>query len=263
MEILTPILVLGSLGVVFGALLGVAAKALRVDKDERISQVQELLSGANCGGCGYAGCAAFAEAVVNGEADPSLCSGTSEENIRKIAEILGVEVKSGPRMIARVLCSGTCQKAVNNARYEGIYDCIAAARFGGGEKACSYGCMGYGSCAGACPFGAISVNDGVARVDETICTGCGVCVATCPRKVIELVPAAQNTFVLCSSKEKGAAMKNICSAGCIGCKICEKNCPEDAIHVTDNVAHIDYDKCTGCGICAEKCPKKIIGYRKA
>lgn len=258
MQILIPVIILGVLGLVFGALLGVAAKALKVEKDERIEQITELLPGANCGGCGYAGCSALAEAIVKGEAEPSKCPGTKKENIDKIADILGIIVEEKEKIVAKVLCSGTCDKAAYKYEYEGITDCVAAQRFGGGEKSCSFGCTGYGSCVSVCRFDAIHIENGVAVVDDKKCVGCGMCAAICPKKVIDMIPAKQKVFVLCKSKDKGAVVKDSCSAGCIGCKLCEKNCPSSAICVTDNLAAIDYLKCSNCGICAEKCPKKVI-----
>lgn len=260
MQIVIPVIILGVLGLVFGALLGMAAKALKVEKDERIEQVLELLPGANCGGCGYAGCSALAEAIAKGEAEPTKCPGTKKENVEKIAEILGITVEEKEKIVAKVLCSGTCDKAAVKYEYEGVRDCVAAQRFGGGEKACSFGCTGYGSCVSACRFDAIHVVDGVAQVDSEKCVGCGMCAAICPKNVIDMIPAKQSTVVLCRSKDKGAALKDICSAGCIGCKLCEKNCPDDAVHVTDNLAVIDYSKCSNCGTCAEKCPKGVISF---
>lgn len=262
MEILIPIIILGIMGAGFGILLGIAAKAFRVEKDERIEEISELLAGANCGGCGYPGCAGFTEALVKGVANISDCPSTKPENKEKIAQILGVTVGEKIPMVAMVMCSGTCSNVVLNHKYEGITDCVAAARYGGSDKACPYGCIGFGSCANVCPFGAISIKDDIAQIDPDKCTSCGSCVEICPHNVIKLVERKQRTFVKCISKDKGAALKNICSAGCLGCKICEKNCPKDAIHVVENIASIDYDKCVNCGICASKCPKKIIDFTK-
>ena len=169
MNILIPVLVLSIMGILFGALLGVAAKVFRVEKDERIEQIAELLPGANCGGCGYAGCLAFAEGVTRGEAKPNGCPGTKDENIKKIAEIMGVSAKSGPKMVARVLCKGTCENVSKNCSYNGIADCVAAARYGGGDKACKYSCCGLGSCVSVCRFDAIQIVDGVAVIDEEKC----------------------------------------------------------------------------------------------
>lgn len=261
-EILIPVIILGAMGAVFGVLLGVAAKVFRVKKDERIAQVEELLAGANCGGCGYPGCSGFAESLCRGVANITDCPSTKPENKEKIAEILGVAVGESVPKVAMVMCSGTCSNVVLNHHYEGITDCVAAARYGGSDKACSYGCIGFGSCADVCQFGAIHVENDVAVVDRDKCVACGACVDVCPHNVIKLVEVRQRTFVKCVSKDKGAALKNICSAGCLGCKICEKNCPKDAIHVVNNVAEIDYEKCVNCGICASKCPKKIIDFTK-
>lgn len=261
MQIIIPVFVLGIMGLVFGALLGVAAKAFKVEKDERIEKIAELLPGANCGGCGFAGCAAFAEAITKGVATPDKCPGTKPENKAKIAEIMGIELKNGPEMTACVLCKGTCDKAAENCVYQGISSCVAASRYGGGAKACQFGCLGLGSCVSVCKFGAISIKNGVAVVDEEKCTACGACKNVCPRNVIEIMPKEQRFYVACKSQEKGAALKDVCTAGCIGCKLCEKVCENSAVSVTNNLAKIDYEKCTACGACAEKCPKKTIALK--
>lgn len=260
MEILIPVLILGIMGCAFGVLLGIAAKIFRVEKDEREEKIAELLAGANCGGCGYPGCSGFAKALIEGIANVSDCPTTKPENKEKISEILGKKLEEKAPLTAMVMCSGSCKSVVLNHEYEGITDCVAAARYGGSDKACSFGCIGFGSCVEVCPFGAIEVVDNVAIVNSDICVGCGACADICPHKVIKLVKKSARTFVKCTSKDKGANIKNICSAGCIGCKICEKNCPNDAIHVVDNLATIDYEKCVNCGICASKCPKKIISF---
>lgn len=260
--IIQPVIILGILGALFGVLLGFAAKAFRVEKDERIELISELLAGANCGGCGYAGCGGFADALCKGVANISDCPSTKPENKERIAAILGVSVGAEDPKVAMVMCSGNCNSAVMHCEYEGITDCIAAARYGGGDKACSFGCIGYGSCADVCQFGAIQVIDHVAVVDKEKCTACGACMDICPQHVIQLVEKKQRTFVKCKSKDKGANLKNICSAGCIGCKICEKNCPKGAITVDNNLAQINYDLCVNCGICASKCPRNIIDFTR-
>lgn len=261
MQILYAAIILGGAGLVCGLLLALAAKYLSVEVDERIEKITELLPGANCGGCGYAGCSAYAAAVFAGEAAPDCCSAGGATVVEGIAEIMGISASARQQMVATVLCQGTYNAAVLRYEYEGIDDCYAAARLGGGQKACAYACLGLGSCVKACPFGAIAVENGVARVDKEKCTGCGACVKACPKSVIALIPEDVKYYVGCSSKNKGAAMKDKCTVGCIGCRICEKNCPSQAISVNDNLAVIDYAKCTGCGVCAEKCPKKIIVER--
>ena len=172
---------------------------------------------------------------------------------------MGVKAETGAKKVAFVKCGGTCEKAKVSYEYTGVEDCSAMAFVpGGGPKACNYGCLGYGSCVKACPFDAIHIVDGIAKVDPKACKACGKCVAACPKNLIELVPYDAPHLVNCSSKDKGKDVMAACSVGCIGCHLCEKNCPSDAVHVVDNVAYIDQEKCTGCGICKEKCPKKII-----
>lgn len=259
MDILIPALVIGAIGLVLGALLAVASKIFAVEKDEKAEAITEVLPGANCGGCGFAGCGAYAEAISKGEAKISCCSPGGQAVSDSIAEIMGVSAEAVEEKVAVVLCKGSDENAENKYNYEGLEDCVAVSRLqGGGDKECSYGCMGHGSCAKVCSRNAISMVNGIAVVDREKCGGCGECAEICPKKVIRIVPKNSVYVVKCVSCDKGAAMKTKCSVGCIGCKICEKNCPTGAISVENNHAVIDYDKCIGCGICAQKCPKKII-----
>ena len=258
MTILIPIILLGAMGALFGILLGFAAKAFRVEKDDRIEQITELLAGANCGGCGYPGCAGFAEALCAGKAGLSDCPGTKEDAKEKIAAILGVANEASVPKVAKVMCNAKCDSAVFHCEYEGITDCVAASRYGGGDKACDFACIGYGSCVDVCKFDAIHVVDGLAVVDSEKCTACGACVDICPQHSISLVAAKQRTFVLCTSHDKGGITKNVCSVGCIGCGICAKNCPNGAITMENNLAVINEALCVNCGICVSKCPRKII-----
>lgn len=261
-QILIALGVLGGLGLLFGVVLGGASVVFAVKKDDRVDQVRELLPGANCGGCGYAGCDNFAAAVVAGEANPGGCPVNTAERAAKIGEILGIAVAGGERVSAMVLCRGAKGVAEEKYRYYGIEDCAAANRLAGGPKECAYACLGLGSCVKACKFGAIAVKDGVAVVDPDKCTACGMCVKACPKQVIGLVPYQAKYVVACRSKDKGNVVTKACRAGCIGCRLCEKACPVDAIRVEDNLARIDYQKCIGCGECALKCPRGIIVERK-
>ena len=257
--IITATACVGVVGLLIGIFLGIAGKKFAVEVDERETAILGVLPGANCGGCGYAGCAANAHAIVEGVASVDSCPVGGAACAAKIAAIMGQEVSSEAPKVAFVKCSGTCTKAKNQMNYVGQMDCKMLSQVqGGGPKACSYGCLGGGTCVRVCKFDAIHVIDGIAQVDSEKCVACGQCVANCPKGLIELKPKASKYAVGCSSKDKGPAVMKVCSAGCIGCGLCEKNCNFDAIHVVDNIAHIDYDKCKSCGLCAMKCPKKVI-----
>jgi len=257
-QLLAPVISLGGMGLLFGSLLAYASKKFAVEVDERIPAVTEALPGANCGGCGFAGCSALAEAIVAGKAPVNACPVGGTASATAIAEIMGVTAEETERMVAKVLCLGTKDRAREKYEYYGVEDCVAASKLGGGGKYCGYGCLGLGTCVRACQFDAIAIENGVAVIDPDKCTACGKCVTSCPKNVIELVPANQRTIVMCKSRDKGAEVKNYCDVGCIACKICEKTCKFDAVHVVDNVAIIDYSKCVNCSQCVIKCPKKII-----
>ena len=258
-SILYSFAVLGSLGLLFGLLLAFASGIFKVETDERVEEITALLPGANCGGCGYPGCSALAAAIADGTAAIDTCSVAKKEQIDKIAKIMNVDAGTQSlKKVAVVLCSGTCDKISRKYEYDGIRDCRALTRLGGGEKDCISGCAGYGTCVSHCRFDAIAIKDGVAEVDREKCVGCGVCVAVCPKKVIALVPKKETKAVLCNNRDKGAAVRTYCATGCIGCGICKKTCEHDAIALENNLAVIDAEKCTNCGACAEKCPRKVI-----
>ncbi len=258
MSIIYSVVSLAGLGLLFGILITFASKKFEVEKDDRVEKLLEILPNGNCGGCGFAGCQAYAQAIVDGSAEPNLCSACSSEASAKIGEILGIKIEEKEPVTAYVMCCGNSENTTAKYEYDGSSNCISAARVSGGFKSCSYACLGFGNCVDACKFDAMHIENGIASVDLEKCGGCGACVKACPKGLVQLVPKAAKYVVKCSSKDKGVDTKNNCKAGCIGCRICEKNCPSDAIHVVDNVAVIDYGKCTSCGICAEKCPKHII-----
>ncbi|NLK40374.1 MAG: RnfABCDGE type electron transport complex subunit B [Clostridiales bacterium] len=258
-EILIPVFWVGGLGTVLGGLLAVAAKIFAVKVDERVALIEEALPGANCGACGYAGCKAYAVAVVEDGAKTNLCPVGGKPVAEAVSSIMGVAADDNiERMRAQVMCSGSHEFAHKKYAYAGAEDCICAANLDGGDKLCPNGCIGLGTCAAACPVGAIKVCDGVAAVDYTLCIGCGLCVASCPKQIIKLIPYDSTHWVGCMSREKGALTRKHCGIGCIACRICEKVCAFDAIKVIDNIAKIDYAKCTGCNMCVEKCPRNII-----
>lgn len=248
----------GGTGLVIGLLLGFAGKAFEVQTDEKEIAVREQLPGNNCGGCGYAGCDALAKAIAAGEAKADGCPVGGASVAEAIAGIMGSQVEV-VKKVASVKCSGTCEKAKDRFEYYGNENCRqAVSTTGGGQKSCTFGCLGFGSCVSVCDFDAIHIKDGVAVVDREKCVSCGRCITECPKHLIELVPYENKHFVACSSNEKGKDVKAVCNAGCIGCKMCEKVCEVDAIHVENNLARIDHEKCTNCGKCKEKCPVKVI-----
>ncbi len=258
MSVLIAAAVIGVVGIFAGVLLGIASEKFKVKEDEKAVAIREILPGNNCGGCGYPGCDGLAAAIAKGEVSPSGCPVGGDEVAKKIAEIVGGDATS-VKMVARVKCAGNCEKAKEAYEYVGPKNCkIASNSPGGGSKACSYGCLGYGSCVEACQFDAIKIIDGIAVVDKDKCKSCGMCVKECPRNIIEMVPYDAGAIVECNSKDFGKEVKAVCQTGCIGCGICQKNCPEEAITVENSLAKIDYEKCTGCGTCKEKCPVKVI-----
>ncbi len=257
-EILIPVLIFLALGALCGILLAAASKIFAVKKNETAEKIAECLPGANCGGCGYSGCAALAEAIAKGEEKINKCSVGGAEAAAKIAGIMGVEAAPTVRMRAQVMCSGTSEYAKKKYIYEGVADCVAAEKIGGGDKLCKNGCIGLGTCVKACPFEAIVVKNGVAVVDYTKCKGCGVCTSVCPKGIIKLIPFDSKHWVGCMSVDDGKNTRLKCDVGCISCRLCEKNCEAGAITVNNFVASIDYSKCTGCNKCVDKCPRHII-----
>lgn len=259
MGIIIAAAVVGAVGLVIGVLLGVASEKFKVEVDEKEILVRNELPGNNCGGCGYPGCDGLAKAIAAGEAAVDACPVGGAPVGAKIAAIMGVEAGGAEKQVAFVKCKGTCDKTNMQYRYYGIDDCrMVSVVPGAGEKACAYGCMGYGTCVKACQFDAIHIVDGVAVVDKEKCVACGKCVAACPNHLIELVPYKAEHLVQCSSHDKGKDVKAKCENGCIGCTLCTKQCEVGAIHMENNLAVIDYSLCTNCGKCAAKCPAKVI-----
>jgi electron transport complex protein RnfB len=221
--ILATTVAIGGMGLVCGVALAMAARFLAVHEDPRIEELTEILPGANCGGCAYAGCADYAKAIIVDGAEVTLCAPGGAEILDNIAAFMGVEAEAGEKHVAIVLCGGDNQKAPRRFDYNGVADCNAAHAVDGGDKKCNHGCLGYGSCARACPVEAIEITDtGIAVVHPQLCIGCRKCVKTCPRFIIEMVPESQATHVFCSSKDKGPIVKKACQVGCIGCRLCVK-----------------------------------------
>ena len=263
--ILYPILLIACMGLVLGVCLGIAAKVFKVEQDPKIPLVRECLPGANCGGCGFAGCDAFAEAVANGVASVNGCPVGGEKVAKDVASVMGVAASSSEKMTAYVNCNGNCDKATNKFEYQGSNDCAFEATISGGRKACTYGCLGGGNCVKACNFDAIKIVNGIAVVDQDNCVACGACVKACPKSLIDMVPFAKKVRVTCNSLDNAAVVMKACEVGCIGCGKCARICPVEAINITSSnttpagkLAKIDYSKCIQCGKCIGECPKSTI-----
>jgi electron transport complex protein RnfB len=265
--IITAAILVAVLGGVFGLVLATASKKFAVEEDPRIGQIVGLLPGANCGGCGYAGCASMADAIVSGKEPGAVkCAACSAENKKQIKAIMGLdegEDENAVRMIPRLHCNGCVVNRKPVADREGIKNCyVAAATFGGSLK-CNFGCFGFGACADACNFGALSIGkNGLPVFDYDKCVGCGACSKACPQLLIEMQKATNKVLVQCNNREKGKAAMTNCNVSCISCGICAKTCPKQAITIEDGVNGsipvIDYDKCVGCGLCTMKCPRKCL-----
>ena len=257
-NILIPVAAMAVLGLIFGVGLAYTLKIFGIEIDPKIFAILSKLPGSNCGACGRAGCSGFAEALSKGEADPSGCSVSGNDARMAIAGIMGVDHSVKTKTVATILCNGG-NRAKNKYAYHGIKSCKAAVLIFGGQKACAFGCLGFGDCVEVCPFDALKMDrEGLPEVDESKCTACGKCLKACPKTLFILVDAEKEYYVKCSSRDPGAVVMKVCGFGCIGCKICEKVCPKHAIKVESNLAAIDYKICGNMGKCAVECPTKVI-----
>jgi Na+-translocating ferredoxin:NAD+ oxidoreductase RNF subunit RnfB len=261
--LLYSLVFLTGMGIIVGFLLAFAARKFAVKIDPRAEEVNELLAHAHCGTCGYDGCGQYAEAVVKDpEVSPSLCTSAGERAAQVIAGLTGKKAEIRAKQQARVICGGGLSRAAKMYRYEGVPDCRAAVITGGGDKACIYGCLGYGTCVRVCPFDAIEMSrETLPVINPDKCTACGKCVAACPRQVIELIRADKPVFVACHSRDRAADTRKHCSAGCVACGICMKVCPFEAPKFDKNLCRIDVEKCRACGLCVPKCPTGAIADR--
>ena len=256
-SVLIVVGIVALLAIIFALLISLVSKLCFVKEDERISAVAEHVAGANCGGCGYAGCADYAKALVEGKATLKDCGATSNEEKEEIAKILNLPFSATVETFAIVKCAGgnNCKDRFD---YVGNKGCDNQNAILGGRKVCIEGCLGDGSCAEVCIGNGITVENGVAVVDKALCASCGACVKKCPKNLIELIPKTAKVYVACSTKCRGKDVMGACSVGCIGCGLCAKNCPDGAITMVNNLPVIDYEKCSGCLTCVSKCPRKSI-----
>lgn len=259
--ILISIIVLGVIGIFSAAVLFFAAQKFKVEEDPRIDEIEAVLPGANCGGCGFPGCRGFADACVQ-SLEGKLCPVGGAEVMNKVAAVLGVEAEAVEPKVAVVRCNGGCENRPKRNHYDGAPNCAIAASLYAGETGCSFGCLGLGDCVAACQFDAIVIGEnGLPVVDEEKCTACGACVKACPKTIIELRkkgPKSRRIYVSCVNKDKGALTRKACSVGCIGCTKCQKECQFDAITIENNCAYIDFTKCRLCRKCVAVCPTHAI-----
>lgn len=262
--IILAVVALCAVAVAFAFIIYGVDLKFRVIEDPKIDEVAELLPGANCGGCGFAGCRNFAEAIVKaGNMDSLFCPVGGNAIVKDISAVLGIAaVERAPRL-AVVRCNGSLQNAPKKAEYDGASSCAFAHAIFSGESGCPFGCLGLGDCVVACTFDAMFIDKttGLPIVIEDKCTSCGACVKKCPRSIIELRnvgPKSKRILVSCINKEKGAIAKKNCVVACIGCGKCVKVCPHEAIKLENNLSYIDFEKCKLCRKCVTECPTGAI-----
>lgn len=262
--IIYTIATLSVIGIAAAVVLYFVSRKFYVYEDPRIDEVEGQLPAANCGGCGYAGCRAFAEVCVKASGlDDLNCPVGGNDTMNKVASILGMESVKKESRIAFIRCNGTCDHRPKTSQYDGASTCAIAASVYSGESDCQYGCLGYGDCFDACDFDAIELRSdlGVPKIIDDKCVACGACVDACPKNLIELRkqnPRNRKVVVACMNKDKGGVARKACSVACIGCTKCEKECKFDAITIVNNLAFIDSDKCKLCRKCAPVCPTGSI-----
>jgi electron transport complex protein RnfB len=260
---LEAVISLGLMGMLFGGMLAVASRVFAVPQDPRVDEITEVLPSAQCGACGYPGCRGLAEAIAKGKAGISSCTVGGPTVAAAVAKIMGVEAgEMAERQVAVVHCGGGAGLVTGRHLYDGIVDCRAAVipQVAGklGHTMCSYGCLGFGTCVNACPFGAMWMGaDGLPVVDRKKCTACAKCVVACPRGIIELHPVSHAVHVLCRNKDRGAAVRKYCKVGCIACRACVRAVPDGYV-LADNLAAINYAQMADYALAIPKCPTKTI-----
>jgi electron transport complex protein RnfB len=242
-EIVTSVTVMTGLSLVFGAVLAAAYRFLRVEEDPRLEVVEELLPGNNCGACGEPGCLAFAQRVLADELAPGKCTVADDATLERIASFLGVDVGAEEKRIARLKCAGGSSQASRLGRYQGMESCRAAVLVDGGDRACSWGCLGLADCERACTFDAITMNaDDLPVVEPELCTACGDCVDVCPRDLFVLVPESQRLFVQCNSPLVGEAAVLPCKVACDACGRCALDAPAGTVEMVNGLPVVHYDR---------------------
>lgn len=260
--IIYSIVILAALGLILALILYLVAQKFKVEEDPRIDLVAEALPGANCGACGKAGCRDMAELIVK---DPSYtgCPVCNEENVARIAEILGRVPEVQEPKIAVLRCKGGKINSSAKVRFEGLSSCSYASSLMTSEGGCPFGCLGFGDCVKVCAFDALHINPetGLPEVDPEKCTSCGACTKACPRGLLEIRKKREETgrvFVGCMNQQKGVYSTKVCKVSCIGCGKCVKVCPQNAITLNNNLAYVNDDLCIACQKCVDACPTKAM-----
>lgn len=262
--ILITIIMLSLLGLVSAVILYVIAQKFKVVEDPRIDLVAEILPGANCGGCGFAGCRSLAEAMVKADSLEGLyCPAAGAEAMAKAAVILDKQAAVVEPKVAVLRCNGTPDNCARITNYDGAANCRVAHALYRGTTACQYGCLGCGDCVVACRFDAMEMDEvtKLPVINDDKCVACGACVKACPRNIIELRKKSRKDrkiYVSCVNKDKGGPARKACTVACIGCGKCVKICAYEAITLNDNLAFIDSDKCKMCRKCVAECPTGAI-----
>jgi len=260
--VITSIASMAGLGFLFASVLAVVSQKLKVKEDPKVERLSGVLPGLNCGACGFTNCREYAAALVKGTIGPDQCKPGGEKVAANICEIMGVSVQKKTKESAVLHCGADSSMRKKKAVYTGIKTCLAAHNTFGGETSCPYGCLGYGDCLAACPFGAITMVNGLPRIDKNKCTACGKCVSSCPRGIISIEKITSDDFlyIACSNPDKGPETRRVCRVGCIACGICEKQ-TGGIFYVKDNLARISRDKTkdiVNIEDVIKKCPAKCI-----
>lgn len=257
---LIAIITMGGLGFIFAGGLAIADKKLRVEEDPMIGKINDVLPGANCGACGYAGCYDFAVNVAADKAPINGCPVGGADTSESIGLLMGVDAATSIKNLPRIMCIGGNRDASKKlAEYHGPLSCSVMEVVSGGDKLCEYGCLGGGDCVDACPFNAIFMNDdNLPEVIEELCTGCGMCAKACPRDIIEMHPENRDVFIMCKNPDDAKAVKGVCSHACIKCGICVKK-TDGAIEFQGGLPVIDYDNLDPESVPYDKCkPSALI-----
>lgn len=266
MSLTIPITIisLSLLALISAIILFFVAQKFKVIEDPRIDEIQSILPAANCGGCGFAGCRNFAEALVSSDTLENLICPVGGEDIMKAAGIiLGKAAPVVDPLIAVLLCNGIPGSRSKTSVYDGAMDCRIAHNLYIGETDCSYGCLGNGDCMRACIFDAISVDQETRLpvIADNKCVSCGACVKACPRNLIELRRKSKKDrklYVACSNCDKGGIARKACKVACIACSKCLQVCDSGAVTIENYLAYIDAGKCTFCRKCVAECPTGSI-----